>query len=104
MFGFGLQIEIDKINKEIEHGSALLVDVRSDEEWEFSHAKGSTLFSLDRIGQGEAPTKDVNKKIYVYCASGARSGMAERILRQQGYNVENIGGLGDWRSAGGSIE
>ena len=104
MFGFGPKIDIDKISEEIKRGIALLVDVRSDGEWEASHAAGATLFPLDRIGQGEVPTEDMGKKIYVYCASGARSGMAERILRQRGYDVENIGGLGVWRAAGGSVE
>lgn len=104
MFGFGPKIDVNKISEEIESGIALLVDVRSNDEWELSHAKGAMLFPLDRIGHGEVPTEDTGKKIYVYCASGSRSGMAAQILRQKGFNVENIGGLGGWKAAGGSVE
>jgi phage shock protein E len=34
--------------------------------------------------------------VVLYCASGARSGVAARILKQAGYaEVVNAGGLGD---------
>ncbi len=46
---------------------------------------------------------DVNKPVMVYCASGARSGMAAKILAQYGFKeVYNIGGLGHWVNAGGA--
>jgi rhodanese-related sulfurtransferase len=45
------------------------------------------------------------KPIAVYCASGARSHSAAQMLNQMGYDeVHNIGGLGHWAQAGGSIE
>ena len=48
---------------------------------------------------------DTTKPVAVYCASGARSGMAVRSLLQMGYeSVHNIGGLMHWHAAGGSIE
>ncbi|MDF1855485.1 MAG: rhodanese-like domain-containing protein [Pseudooceanicola sp.] len=43
-------------------------------------------------------------KIAVYCASGARSVGAIRILKSLGYgDVHNIGGLGQWLRAGGEL-
>lgn len=48
-----------------------------------------------RIAQG--------KPICVYCASGGRSGMAAQVLKKLGYEAHNIGGLGDWISAGGDV-
>lgn len=104
MFGFGTKIDVSRISKEIENNGALLVDVRSDDEWKSSHASGAILLSVDRISRGEVPTKDTSKKIYLYCASGGRSGIATQILRQKGYDAENIGGFSGWRSAGGSVE
>ena len=43
--------------------------------------------------------------IAVYCASGGRSGSAQSILRDLGYDkVHNIGGFGHWIKAGGAVE
>jgi len=40
----------------------------------------------------------------IYCASGGRSQMAVRMLRQMGLDeVYNLGGLGHWEMAGGAI-
>ena len=104
MFGFGPKIDVEEIQEELEDGTALLVDVRGDDEWLSGHAVGALHLSLDRISDGDVPTKDTSKKLYVYCASGGRSGVAAQILKQKGFTVENIGGLSSWRSAGGAIE
>ncbi|PCJ75503.1 MAG: sulfurtransferase [Rhodobacteraceae bacterium] len=48
---------------------------------------------------------DTTKPVAVYCASGARSGMAVRTLLKMGFeSVHNIGGLGHWHQAGGRVE
>ena len=48
---------------------------------------------------------DTSKPVAVYCASGARSGMAVRALLQMGFeSVHNIGGLMHWHHAGGEME
>ncbi len=104
MFGFGPSIDVDKISKEISENTALLLDVREDDEWESGHAAGAIHFSLGRLSEGEVPTKDTEKKLYVYCASGGRSGVAEQTLSAKGFTVDNIGGLSNWRSAGGKTE
>lgn len=104
MFGMGSKIDAVKITKEMNDGQALLIDVRSDDEWNGGHAKGAMHLSVDRIARGELPTKDLSKKLYVYCASGGRSSMAASHLKKKGFTVENIGGLGSWRSAGGGVE
>ncbi|OHC54700.1 MAG: hypothetical protein A3D16_11205 [Rhodobacterales bacterium RIFCSPHIGHO2_02_FULL_62_130] len=48
-----------------------------------------------RLGQG--------KPIAVYCAVGGRAGMATQTLQRMGYEAHNIGGFGDWVSAGGPV-
>jgi phage shock protein E len=41
------------------------------------------------------------KPIFIYCASGIRSGKAARFLRTQGYEVYELeGGLRNWTAAG----
>lgn len=104
MFGMGKKIDTAEITKEVAGGKALLIDVRGDGEWSGGHAKGAMHLPVDRIARGELPTKDLSKKLYVYCASGGRSSMAASHLKKKGFTVENIGGLSTWRSAGGGVE
>ena len=41
----------------------------------------------------------------VYCASGGRSALAGKVLKDMGYDrVFNIGGFKDWVEAGGEID
>ncbi|WP_039019589.1 rhodanese-like domain-containing protein [Halocynthiibacter namhaensis] len=42
--------------------------------------------------------------VALYCASGARSGIAAQTLRNMGYKeVHNFGSLTDWQRAGGAL-
>ncbi len=76
---------------------ALLLDVRSQAEYDAEHAQGALLIPHDTI-DAQAPKllKDKNQEIKVYCRSGNRAGKATARLKALGYtNVENIGGLSD---------
>lgn len=76
----------------------ILLDVRTKEEYETGHIKGSILLPLDNLEE-EAVNKFKDKKspIFVYCRSGNRSVRAANILIEQGYeNVYNMGGINDW--------
>lgn len=104
MFGFGKKIDVDSITAEMKDEKAYLVDVRDDDEWNSLHAKDALHLSIDLIMNGEVPTKDKSKKLYLYCASGGRASMAASKLKSRGYTVENLGGLKAWISAGGVTE
>ena len=69
---------------------ALLVDVRTREEYRQGHLKGSLNLPLDELPASKLPQ---GKTLYVYCQSGARSGAACRLLKSRGYEARNIGGL-----------
>lgn len=97
-------MDAQQISEELDNGTALLVDVRGDDEWQSGHAAGAMHLTVDRISRGEVPTEDTSKKIYFYCASGGRSNIATKTLKQKGYDAENIGGISSWRSAGGKIQ
>ena len=74
---------------------AKVVDVRSPEEFRDGAYPGALNIPLQDVGRrlAEIP-KD--KPVVLYCASGARSGMAARMLKQAGYaDVVNAGGLDD---------
>lgn len=50
------------------------------------------------------PKLSTDKAVAIYCATGARSGMAVRLFSSLGFGeVHNLGGLGHWQMAGGEI-
>ena len=74
---------------------AVLLDVRTPEEYRGGHLPDSVnlpLDELDKISYGkETP-------LFVYCLSGARSAQATAQLKRMGYeNVTNIGGISGYR-------
>lgn len=80
---------------------ALLVDVRSREEFEGGHVIDARNLPQDEVaGAGESLKKYRDKVVIVCCESGMRSGAAARVLKAQGFtNVLNLrGGLGAWRT------
>ncbi len=97
------------------HGQdgAVFVDVRDSGDI----AKTGTIAGALRIPRGmiefvaddsfpihnKALTKDTD--IFVVCAVGGQAALAGKTLKDMGYNsVTNIGGIGDWKDAGGPLE
>ena len=94
-FDFLKQPDVNQGVKEFQKTSgAVLLDVRTPEEYRSGHIPGSKnipLQTIDRVGS-VAENKDT--ALYVYCQSGARSRQAAGMLKQMGYtNVNNIGGI-----------
>lgn len=72
----------------------LVVDVRTPDEFRGGAYPGAINIQLDELASrvGELGSKD--RDITLYCASGARSAYAQRMLAQMGFtNVKNGGGL-----------
>jgi len=88
------------------HGSALIIDVRTPAEWETGHLADAKHIEWQVIDEKITNlTKDKNAIIYVYCRSGNRSGKAKKILDQLGYtNVVNAGGIGEAEAFINAIE
>ncbi len=86
--------------KEI-HSGALLVDVRSQKEYEGGHLEGALLMPYDKIPERLAEFgEDKNRSIVVYCRSGKRAGVAEQTLREAGFTqVLNAGGYETMKAA-----
>lgn len=74
----------------------VLVDVRSQGEFDAGHLEGAVLLPLDRIQTDiERSVPDRSTPLVLYCRSGARSGRACTLLAQMGYaTVTNGGGIG----------
>ena len=79
---------------------ALVVDVRSEGEFQERHLPGAINIPLGRLGDEMARrAPDKEQAILLHCLSGTRSGMAKARLKQMGYrNVFNLGSYG--RAAG----
>jgi rhodanese-related sulfurtransferase len=97
----------------IAKGNALVVDVRDAPEVEKSgKIKGAVHVSrgmLEFRADPDSPYHDKNfakdKTVILYCASGGRSALAAKALKDLGYNqVYNVGAFKDWAEAGGEIE
>jgi len=81
---------------------AVLLDVRTGEEYAQGHIPGSRNVDVQDIGRAAELVQDKDTPLFVYCYSGARSSRAVSALRSMGYtNVTNIGGIAGYR---GQIE
>jgi rhodanese-related sulfurtransferase len=72
-----------------------VVDVRTSDEFEDGAYPDAINIPLDELMyRFEELGNNVSREIVVYCASGARSAYAQRMLMQVGFaNVKNGGGL-----------
>jgi phage shock protein E len=75
---------------------ARVVDVRTPAEFADGAYPGATNIPLSVLPARMQELEPKDKPIVLYCASGARSGQAARLLKQAGFvDVVNAGGLGD---------
>ena len=94
-------------------GNTLIVDVRDGPEVEKSGKIAGALHvsrgMLEFRADAETPYHDKNfdkgKTVIVYCASGGRSALSGKVLKDMGYaHVYNLGAFKDWAEAGGAVE
>lgn len=74
----------------IENG-ALLIDVRTKEEFDAGHLDGAINIAWDETNAlMDAIGDDRQRPVVVYCRSGNRSGKAKKVLHTKGYtNIFN---------------
>jgi rhodanese-related sulfurtransferase len=94
-------------------GNVLVVDVRDAAEVEatgkIAGAVNVSRGLLEFRADPDAPTHDKNfareKPVIVYCASGGRSALSGRVLKDMGYGeVYNLGAFKDWVASGGAVD
>ncbi|MBK5201099.1 MAG: rhodanese-like domain-containing protein [Spirochaetaceae bacterium] len=75
-----------------------LIDVRTQEEYDFSHIPTAKNIPLDVIGsKASSAFSSKDAKIVIYCRSGARSRMAVNELVNLGYTeIYDLGGIMSW--------
>ena len=73
---------------------ALIVDVRTTEEFRSGAFPGAINIPLDELQSRVPELGSKSREITLYCASGARSAYGQRGLQQMGFtNVKNGGGI-----------
>ncbi len=84
-----------KDSKSTKDNKAVIIDNRTEAEFNAGHIEGAKLVPFDVIDKKikeVVPNKDT--PIILYCRSGRRSGIALQTLKELGYkNVENYGGM-----------
>ena len=73
---------------------AVLLDVRTPQEYREGHIPGSKNLPLQTIDKVDSIVENKDTVLFVYCYSGGRSRQATAMLQHMGYaNVQNIGGI-----------
>lgn len=78
-FNYDEAMEIYKKN------NALLIDVRTPEEYREKHIDGAINIPIYEIDNIKNEIIDSNKVILLYCKTGKRSKLVKQILMQNGY-------------------
>lgn len=84
-----------EVCREVAEGKAVLVDVRSDEEWAEGHVAGAIFLPVMTLVEGCDPVALANalpadKVLYTHCRVGMRAKAAAIVLGRLGYNVRPL--------------
>ncbi len=86
-------LSCDDIKRNLEQG-AVLLDVRNTDEFDRQRLPAAKNIPLSVLPVLAEQHLDKDDTVLVYCHSGGRAMMAEKILAGMGYrNVVNIGGI-----------
>ena len=107
------RISTDEAKALVGRADVLFLDVREPAEVAASGKvpgaiaipRGLVEFRADPASPMHLEAFDRSKTIVAYCASGGRSALVGKVLKDMGYaNVRNLGGFKGWVDAGGEIE
>ncbi len=86
----------DEAHRLVEAG-ALLVDVRTPQEFAARHLPGAVNIPVDELPQRLGELGAPEQPVVIYCGSGKRSSRAEQLLKEQGFQqVVNLGPMSAW--------
>lgn len=90
-------ISVEEGKEKIKQG-ALLVDVRTPDEFNAGHVENAINIPHDQVEKRLAEFgTDKNREIVLYCKSGRRAGIADTELQKLGFkNAYSAGGYRDW--------
>lgn len=107
------KVSLQEAREMIANQGALVVDVRDAPELQASgKVKGALHVSrgmLEFRADADTPYHNAefrkDRPIILYCASGGRSALSGKVLKDMGYeNVYNLGAFKDWAEGGGEVD
>lgn len=107
------KISADEARRMMAEGGALVVDVRDAPEVQASGkiknalhvSRGMLEFRADANTPYHNPEFRTDRPVILYCASGGRSALAGKALKDMGYEkVFNLGAFKDWAESGGEVD
>ena len=107
------RISVDEAKKLVGRPDVLFLDVREPPEVASSGKvpgavavpRGLVEFRADPASSAHDKAFNRAKTVVTYCASGGRSALVGKTLKDMGYtNVQNLGGFKGWVDAGGEVE
>lgn len=84
----------DYLNK-----GAVILDVRTLKEYNANHIDNAIHISIAELKSRIEEIKVLNKPVIAHCASGIRSAQAARLLKDNGIDAINGGGIATMKSA-----
>jgi len=78
-------ISFEKAKEIINNEENIVIDVRTEKEYNVMHIKNSVNIPVDHLSYSEAEYKN-KEKILLYCSSGIRTKEATAILNNMGYD------------------
>lgn len=88
-----------QVDEFLENG-AVILDVRSQREWDAGHIENAVHIPLDQLNNRVDEVKKLNKPVVTCCASGVRSAKAAKFLNLNNIEATNGGG---WVSLKGKL-
>lgn len=85
---------LDVVKARVSEKKALLIDVRSEDEWKDGHLKSAKHLPITELAKlSEAEIREKLPKdqiIYTHCAVGARALKAGKIIEKLGYDIRPL--------------
>ena len=81
---------VEEIKNYLNKG-AVILDVRTQQEWDEGHTEGAEHIVLTLIPSEIDKIKSWNKSVIAVCRSGGRSGQATDFLKSNGVDIINGG-------------
>jgi molybdopterin/thiamine biosynthesis adenylyltransferase/rhodanese-related sulfurtransferase len=101
------EIDARETPQAVENKEAVLIDVRSDEEWRIAHIPGAVHVPMSQVEERLPElVPDRTRPIITFCATGARSQRILPTVDALGYEdaVSMAGGIVAWRELGFPVE
>lgn len=98
-------VDAKGVEKELEQGKSILLDVRNSREFTSGHIAGAQHYFVGKMASS-LPAIDKQTSLIIQCQSGDRASIAASYLKHHGFtDVKSyIGSMADWKEKGLAIE